>query len=46
MKKGAGIGLSIVKAYCDEEKIFINIYSKKDIGTKVTLDLKNISTKG
>lgn len=41
-KKGSGIGLSIVKAYCDEEKIFINIYSKKDIGTKITLDLKNI----
>jgi len=41
-KKGSGIGLSIVKAYCDEEKIFINIYSKKSKGTKVTLDLKNI----
>ena len=41
-KKGSGIGLSIVKAYCDEEKIFINIYSKKGDGTKVTLDLKNI----
>jgi len=45
-KKGAGIGLSIVKAYCDEEKIFINIFSKKNIGTKVTLDLKNILVKG
>jgi len=30
-KEGFGIGLSIVKAYCDEEKIFINISSKKDI---------------
>ena len=44
-QKGSGIGLSIVKAYCDEEKIFINIYSKKDNGTKVTLDLKNILVK-
>lgn len=41
-KKGSGIGLSIVKAYCDEEKIFINIFSQKQKGTKVTLDLKNI----
>jgi len=41
-KKGAGIGLSIVKAYCDEEKIFINIFSKKGRGTEVVLDLKNI----
>lgn len=41
-KKGSGIGLSIVKAYCDEEKIFINILSKKDTGTEFILDLKNI----
>lgn len=41
-KKGAGIGLSIVKAYCDEERIFINIFSKKGCGTEVVLDLKNI----
>jgi signal transduction histidine kinase len=41
-KEGYGIGLSIVKAYCDEKKIFINIISKPQIGTKVTLDLKNI----
>jgi len=44
-KEGYGIGLSIVKTYCDEEKIFINISSQKDIGTKVILDLKNIITK-
>ena len=42
-KKGAGIGLSIVKAYCDEEKIFINIFSKKGRGTEVILDLQNIT---
>lgn len=41
-KEGYGIGLSIVKAYCDEQKIFINITSKPQVGTKVTLDLKNI----
>lgn len=41
-KEGFGIGLSIVKAYCDEQKIFINISSKKNEGTVVSLDLKNI----
>ena len=41
-KDGFGIGLSIVKAYCDEQKIFINISSKLGIGTTVSLDLKEI----
>lgn len=41
-KDGYGIGLSIVKGYCDEQKIFINIASKLHEGTDVTLDLKNI----
>ncbi|WP_037940488.1 sensor histidine kinase [Sulfurospirillum arcachonense] len=41
-KKGVGIGLNIVKNYCDESKIFINIFSKKGKGTKISLDLKNI----
>jgi len=43
-KEGFGIGLSIVKAYCDEEKIIINISSKKDIGTEIVLDFKNVVT--
>ncbi|WP_458700681.1 sensor histidine kinase [Sulfurospirillum sp. 1307] len=39
---GYGIGLSIVKAYCDEEKIFIKIDSKKEKGTKISLDLSKV----
>ncbi len=41
-KQGFGIGLDIVKTFCDENKIFINIESKKDIGTKISLDLNNL----
>jgi two-component system OmpR family sensor kinase len=37
---GYGIGLSMVKRYCDEQKIAIFVDSKKDIGTKFLLDLK------
>lgn len=40
--KGYGIGLSIVKAFCDEQKIYINISSKLNVGTTISLDLKNI----
>jgi len=36
---GEGIGLALVKAYCDDEKIGIHISSTKGIGTKVTFDL-------
>jgi len=36
---GEGIGLALVKAYCDDEKIGIHIASTKGIGTKVTFDL-------
>jgi signal transduction histidine kinase len=39
---GEGIGLALVKAYCDDEKISINIYSKKGEGTTVDLNLKKI----
>lgn len=41
-KEGYGIGLSIVKAYCDDFKIFININSKKNKGTEVILDISNL----
>ncbi|MDD3462023.1 MAG: HAMP domain-containing sensor histidine kinase [Sulfurospirillaceae bacterium] len=41
-KEGYGIGLSIVKAYCDESKIPIKITSKKDFGTCVSLDISHI----
>jgi len=36
---GEGIGLALVKAYCDNEKIKILISSQKGEGTKVSLDL-------
>ena len=39
---GEGIGLALVKAYCDDEKIKIRITSKKGKGTKVSLDLSSI----
>ena len=39
---GEGIGLALVNAYCDDEKIKIRITSKKGEGTKVGLDLSSI----
>ncbi len=36
---GEGIGLALVKAYCDDEKIKIRINSTKNEGTEVILDL-------
>jgi signal transduction histidine kinase len=41
---GEGIGLALVKAYCDEEKIKILISSQKKKGTKVTLELLNVTS--
>ena len=41
---GEGIGLSIVKRYCDKESIGLKIESKKGIGTKVILDFKRVVT--
>lgn len=41
-KDGHGIGLSIVKAYCDDFKILMSIRSKKNEGTMVTLDISNL----
>ena len=39
---GEGIGLALVKAYCDDEKIRIDISSQKGVGTKVRFDLSNV----
>ncbi|MGW8168889.1 MAG: sensor histidine kinase [Sulfurovaceae bacterium] len=39
---GRGIGLAVVKNYCDEESINITIYSKKGEGTRVVLDISKI----
>ncbi len=41
--EGEGIGLSIVKRYCDTEGIGLQIRSRKGEGTVVTLDLSRIA---
>ena len=41
-KEGAGIGLALVKTYCDEENIEIQIDSQKGAGTRVILNLDKI----
>ncbi len=42
-KSGQGIGLALVKSYCDEEQIGIDIKSQKNRGTTVSLTLSQIS---
>ena len=44
-QEGYGIGLSLVKAYCDHFKIPLSINSIKDKGTEVILDLSNLLIK-
>lgn len=39
---GEGIGLSLVKAYCDDENIKIRIQSQKNMGTEVKFNLTNV----
>jgi len=39
---GEGIGLALVKSYCDSEKIKIKISSKKGVGTTVSFDLSKV----
>jgi len=39
---GEGIGLALVKAYCDDEKIKIGISSQKGLGTRVSFDLSRV----
>jgi len=41
-KDGEGIGLSLVRAYCDEEGIEIHIKSVKNEGTCVSLDVSKV----
>ena len=41
-KDGEGIGLSLVKAYCEDEGIDIQIKSQKDVGTIVSLDMAKV----
>lgn len=40
---GEGIGLALVKRYCDEEGIMVSIHSQKKKGTKVMLNLKKVN---
>jgi signal transduction histidine kinase len=42
--RGEGIGLALVRAYCNDERIKINIESEEDKGTMVTLNLSQILT--
>lgn len=41
-QEGQGIGLALVKAYCDNEGIEIQIQSEKGAGTSVNLNLKHV----
>jgi len=41
-KEGVGIGLSLVKTYCDEVGIDIQIKSEEGIGTTILLDLEKV----
>ncbi|CAA6817415.1 MAG: Two-component sensor histidine kinase [uncultured Sulfurovum sp.] len=40
--EGEGIGLALVKTYCESENIAIHIKSEKNIGTSVCLDLEAV----
>ncbi|MEA1879519.1 MAG: HAMP domain-containing sensor histidine kinase [Campylobacterota bacterium] len=42
--EGEGIGLALVKTYCESENIAIDIKSEKNIGTRVCLDLESVHT--
>jgi len=44
--QGEGIGLAIVKRYCDDERIPLRIESTPGRGTKVTLDFSKKATDG
>jgi len=41
--KGQGLGLGLVKEYCDRNKIHIYLNSKKDLGTKISLDFSALA---
>lgn len=41
-QEGQGIGLALVKAYCEEENIEIQITSEKEVGTRVKLYLRKV----
>ncbi|MBL1214623.1 MAG: PAS domain S-box protein [Ignavibacteriae bacterium] len=39
--EGSGLGLALVKQYCDVNNAFINVSSKKNTGTKFTITFSN-----
>ncbi|HIQ27597.1 MAG TPA: HAMP domain-containing histidine kinase [Sulfurovum sp.] len=41
-KEGTGIGLALVKTYCDNESMGIQIESEKDKGTRVYINLEKV----
>ncbi len=41
-QEGQGIGLALVKAYCDDEGIEIQIQSEKGLGTSINLNLEKV----
>lgn len=41
-QEGVGLGLALVKAYCDEEDVAIQIESEKGVGTVLSLDLSKV----
>ncbi len=41
-KEGVGIGLNLVKTYCDEVGIGIHIKSQEGVGTTILLDLEKV----
>lgn len=43
--QGFGIGLSIVKEFCDKNSIIISIDSRQDVGSSFCLDLSSIKVK-
>jgi len=45
-QKGMGIGLSLVKRFCDEHRVPITIHSEKDQGTTVELDFSACRIQG
>lgn len=42
-KEGEGIGLALVKSYCDSERIDIQIQSQKGVGTTISLNFEKIA---
>jgi two-component system OmpR family sensor kinase len=39
---GYGIGLGLVKSYCDKHRVKLHVQSQKDVGTTMILDFKGV----